>query len=185
MSAKVKLDLTPGTWEQAEAVVGKEFSHQVGADPVNQPMIRQQLEALEWDCPLFYDDEIARQAGFEGAIAPFAMYMTFAMPAYWSPGDPPIAHPVIPPFTFGEIPAPGTEMMATDMEVEFQTPMMRGDVIESTRKLAELTRKRTKLGDGAFLVFETTYTNQRGEVVALERMTVYRYEPGEEPPSND
>lgn len=174
----IDLHLTPGTWEDAEAMVGQEFAHQTGVDPVNRAMIRRQLEALEWDCPLFYDDDVAQDAGWPGMVAPYSMYMTFAMPAYWEPGGPAIDHPVIPPFPYGAVPAPGTSMMATDTAVEFHAPMRPGDLISSTWKLTDVTRKTTRVGDGAFMTFEVTYRNQDGDTVAVDRTTVFRYDPG-------
>jgi hypothetical protein len=43
-----------------------------------------------------------------------------------------------------------------------------------------VTRKKTSIGDGAFIVVESTYTKSTGEVVAIDRITLYRYHPKEE-----
>ena len=37
---------------------------------------------------LHYDDAVARAHGYRGLVAPVAMTPLWAMPAYWSPGEP-------------------------------------------------------------------------------------------------
>jgi hypothetical protein len=162
------MHLVYGSWADAEALVGTVIAEQAGADPVNVPMVRQFLESLEWDSP----------AAAEG-IAPFSMYMTFGMPAYWQPGDPPLPEHSIAPFPFGRVPAPGSAILATGTDVEFYEPMRTGDRIVTTWRLTGVTRKRLRLGDGAFMEFETVYRNQNQETVSIERTTVFRYEPDE------
>lgn len=171
------MQMAEGTWEDAEALVGGVLAELVGADPVNDVMVRHQLEALEWDEPLFRDDEAARAAGLGGRIAPFSMYMTFGMPAYWRAGDQPLRPDLVAPFAFGRVPAPGSAMMATGTSVDFGVPMRPGDRLSSVWRLTGVTRKSLKVGDGAFLEFEVTYRNQDADIVALERTSVFRYEP--------
>ena len=62
-------------------------------------------------------------------------------------------------------------MFATSSETEYLEPVYPGDRITATSVLAELTRKRLSVGDGAFFLIETTYTKQTGEVVGIERLT--------------
>lgn len=164
--------LEPGTWEDAESLVGTVIAEQVGADPVNAPMVRQYLESLEWDSAAWNDpgDGLA-------PMAPSAMYMTFGMPAYWGPGDPPLPDGSLAPFPFGRVPAPGSTMMATQTDVTFAAPLRDGDRLHATWRLVGVTRKTLAIGDGAFLDFETTYRNQADEVVAVERTSTFRYEP--------
>ncbi len=171
------MQMTAGTWEDAEALVGTVIAELAGADPVNDVMVRHHLEAFEWDAPHFQDDAAARRAGLPGRIAPCSMYMTFGMPAYWRSGDAALQPGAVAPFAFGSVPAPGTAMMATGTSVDFGVPMRPGDRLSAQWRLAALTRKTLKVGDGAFLDFEVTYRNQDGDVVAVERTSVFRYEP--------
>lgn len=171
------MHLARGSWAEAEALVGTVIAEQVGADPVNAPMVRQYLESLEWDSPVWNDEAAARDAGHPGPVAPFAMYMTFGMPAYWAPGDPPLPDHSVAPFPFGRVPAPGSTMLATSTDVEFHEPMRVGDRLHTTWRLTAVTRKRLQLGDGAFLDFEATHRNQDGRIVAVERTSVFRYDP--------
>ena len=166
-----------GTWADAERLVGAVVAELDGADPVNTPMIRHQLEVFEWDAAEYLDDDYARRVGLPGSIAPGSMYLTFALPTYWSPGDAPIAPNTLAPLAFRSVPCPGSAMIATEVSIAFHVPMRPGDRIHSTWVLASLTRKTLSLGPGAFLGFEITYRNQDGELVAVENTSVFRYEP--------
>lgn len=172
-----ELAMAQGTWEDAERLVGTVIAELSGADAVNDAMIRHQLEALEWDSPVFVDDESARRNGFGRRVAPFSMYMTFGMPAYWGPGRPGLRRNALAPFPFGAVPCPGSAMLATETSVEFHTPMSPGDQLSSVWRLAAVTRKQLSIGDGAFLDFEITYRNQRGDLVAVEHTSAFRYDP--------
>jgi hypothetical protein len=168
------MHLEPGTWADAEALVGTVIAESVGADPVNAPMVRHYLESLEWDSRAWN-----RPVREERQAAPFATYMTFGMPAYWSPGDPHLPDQSLAPFPFGRVPAPGSAMLATRTDVEFHERMHAGDRLVVVWKLVGVTRKRLALGDGAFLDFEATYRTQDGTLVAVERTSAFRYEPEE------
>lgn len=174
------LDLRPGTWEEAEGWVGRELGRYVGADDVTRGDIRRRLEVLAWDCPLHYDEAVARKYGYRTVVAPATMLMTWAMPPYWEPGDPrpQLDDPaLVPSYPFCQIPAPGRFIFATDSETEYLEPVYPGDRITATSVLRDITRKRLSVGDGAFFLIETTYAKQTGEVVGVERLTVFRYSP--------
>jgi acyl dehydratase len=167
-----------GSWEDTEALVGTELARFEGPDPVSRGDIRRRLEVLAWDCPLHYDAEIARGHGYRDVVAPATMLMTWAMPAYWSPGDPrpELDDPVlIPPFPACRIPAPGPHLFATSSETEYFEPVYPGDRISARSVLHSVVRKRLSVGDGAFLAVKTTYTKETGEVVGVETTTFFRY----------
>ncbi len=176
----MNMKMAMGTWEDAERLVGSVIDVITAADEVNDPMIRHQLEVLEWDRSVSIDDEAARLAGYPGRVAPFSMYMTFGMAPYWQPGQPPLSSNVLAPMAFAKVPGPASSMLATSTEVEFVTPMRPGDRLTSTWRLVAVTRKRLHIGDGAFLDFEVTYRNQLDETVVIERTSAFRYDPVEE-----
>jgi len=174
------VDLRPGTWEEAQGWVGRELGRYVGADDVTVGDIRRRLEVLAWDCPLHYDEAVAREHGYRTVVAPATMLMTCAMPPYWEPGDPrpQLDDPaLVPSYPFCQIPAPGEFIFATDSETEYLEPVYPGDRITATSVLRDMTRKRLSIGDGAFFLVETTYAKQSGEIVGIERLTVFRYSP--------
>ncbi len=59
-------------------------------------------------------------------------------------------------------------------DLEFYQPMRPGDTITTVAKLAEVKEKKGKTGEMIFLTVEVTYTNQRGELVAVCRNTFIR-----------
>jgi hypothetical protein len=57
---------------------------------------------------------------------------------------------------------------------EYFAPVMVGDEITARGHVADVYDKSGSSGDMLFIVFETEYTNQRGELVAKVRGTVIR-----------
>jgi 3-methylfumaryl-CoA hydratase len=170
-------NLAPGTWTQAEAMVGSTIATLTGADAVSVGDIRRKLEVIGWDCPLHTDDAAARRHGYDSIVSPVSMARVWAMPAYWSPGQPTLGtEPMSTPIPATDIPGEGDTMIATGVRTEHLAPIYSGDRISATAVLRSVTRKNTRLGPGAFLVVETTYTNQRGERVAIETVTLLRFQ---------
>ena len=173
------------SWDEAEAKVGKKIGTFEGPDAVTLSDIRRRLQVLEWDCPLHYDEEVAREHGYAGVVAPAAMHMTVTLPSYWEPGKPrnqDLSHRFMPTLPMVvAAPGEGDGMIDTECEVEYFEPIYPGDKIKATSKITSVTRKKTKVGDGAFIVIESDYTKQTGELVATDRLTLFRYTPeGEE-----
>jgi acyl dehydratase len=169
-------NLAQGTWEDAEAMVGQTLSRVQGADPVSAPDIRRKLEVVGLDCPLHYDAQVARASGYRTIISPGSMMRTWVTPAYWNPGEPLASGKALfPPIPVSAVPGPGDRMFATGTKTEFLEPVYPGDELTATAVLTRVTRKSISVGDGAFMVIETTYTNQDGLTVARDELTVFRF----------
>jgi hypothetical protein len=181
------------TWDDLVAAIGEDFSRgeiETAADPVERSTIRRYCEPLELDCPLHYDDEVAKQHGYRGIIAPVSsVSRTFSAPAMWRPGDP-TQWPSPDLDARGDRQATGgvrtrplpmpktTASFATDIEIEYFAPVCVGDVLTTKgRKLVSVTLRETRVGYGAFTVFESEIHNQRGELVAKMRNGGYAYNP--------
>jgi hypothetical protein len=170
-------NLARGTWEQAEAMVGSTIASWTGADSVSVGDIRRKLEVIGFDCPLHYDGGCARAYGYGDVVAPVSMSRVWAMPAYWTPGEPGLGtEPMSTPIPATQVPGEGDTMIAAGVRMEYRAPVGAGDRISGTAVLRSVTRKNTRIGPGAFLVVETTYTNQRHEVVAIETVTLLRFQ---------
>jgi acyl dehydratase len=178
---EVALDLAQGSWQMAEAHIDKEVGRFSAADHVEAGAIRRLLEVHEWDYPPSYDHAAARACGHTRLVAPASTYLSWALPAYWQPGDPPMRQRVIPPLPYRDIPGEGTMMVATEVAATFIQPIYVGDRIHATYWLRSVTPKTTRVGRGAFLTFEARFSNHDGAVVAQEHTTVLRYEPRYEP----
>lgn len=162
--------------------IGDRLLGVVGADPVSTADIRRRLEVFGWDCALHSDEEVAKAHGHRTTPAPATMLVTWAMPAYWAPGNPsPWAdgEPLLAASPAAQLCGPTQEVVATEIDTEYRTTVYPGDRIASQSVLAKITPARTRLGDGEFVVIETTYTNQSGDTVGVESMTVFRYERSE------
>jgi 3-methylfumaryl-CoA hydratase len=171
-----RTQLRIGTWEETEEFVGTSFPTVRGADAVEAGAIRRRLEVLEWDCPLHCDTHGSGSDG--GPIAPATMVGTFAMPAYWVPGDAPMYEDgmaKLPPLFLDQIPAPGARMLVTEWALETYRYLRPGDQVNATTTVMSAERKRTRLGEGVFLTLRTEYTDQRDVVVAVRELTVLRF----------
>ena len=170
-----------GTWEETESYLGKVIGEDTGVDAVELGSIRRWLEPKEFDCPLHYDQKVAGAAGYDDVIAPNAMVFTYGLPAYWAPGDPHAQPgdepPQIPIPVIFDVPAPCTLSFASSVDVEYFKPMVVGDRITRTSRLTNIHRKELRVGKGAFLRQEDTYTNQRGETVAIVNLDIFRFVP--------
>lgn len=172
------IELTPGTWQDAQAWLDKELSRMTGCEHVNLAGIRRKLEVLSFDSPLYRDEQTAREHGYRTIPSPVSMTATWSLPAYWQEGEPPLGTRVVmPPFPLVKIAAPGTAVMGTDVESEYFEPVYVGDRITCVNRLIAIVHKTTRLGVGAFMTVESTYTKQTGEVVCIERFTSFRYTP--------
>ena len=170
-------NLAHGTWEQADALIGTTIARWTGADAVSEGDIRRKLEVIGFDCPLHYDADCARDHDYDGVVAPVSMSRVWAMPAYWSPGQPPLGtEPMSTPIPATQIPGEGDTLIAAGVRMEYREPVRPGDRISGNAVLRSVAPKKTRLGPGAFLVVETTYSNQRAEVVAVETVTLLRFE---------
>lgn len=173
-----------GSWEQTEALLGQQIGVSSGADAVEKGSIRRWLEPKEFACPIHTDEAVARDAGYRGIVAPATMAMTYGIGPYWAPGDKheqPGDEPkqINIPAIF-DVPAPCTLSFATNVDVAFFEPMLINDQITCTSKLIGIKHKELRVGKGAFLTQEDTYTNQRGEVVAIATLDIFRFVPPEE-----
>lgn len=170
-----------GTWEEAEAYLGKVIGEDVGVDAVELGSIRRWLEPKEFDCTLHTSREAAREAGYDDVVAPNTMVFSYGLPAYWSPGDAnaqmgdePRQIPI--PVIF-DVPAPCTLSFASNIDMEFLEPLVVGDRVSRTSRLVNIEHKELRVGNGAFMTQEDTYRNQRGGKVAVVLLTIFRFSP--------
>ena len=168
---------------EVEEWIGRELTTIVGGDEATRSDIRRRLEVYGFDCPLHYDEEVAKQHGYRDITAPATMVITFSLSKYWEPGDPGPhvgESPLMPIFSVADLPSHGTRGVVTDVEVQYLEPVYPGDTIRCSAKMTKVVPKRTRIGDGAFITARTTYWKQTGEVVAIEDLTSFSYTPDEQ-----
>ena len=122
---------------------------------VERGKIREFARAIKDDDPLYFDEAHAkREAG--GIMPPVTFLQTVG---HWDDGR---GRPR-PPFDL-------KRTLHGEQEYEFLKPIYVGDVLTAVSKIVDIYDKPGKRGGSMnFAVTETTYTNQRGDVVARAR----------------
>jgi hypothetical protein len=176
-------------WAPVIAQIGTDLSDgkvRYGADAVEPGAIRRYLEPLEFDCPLHYSAEVAREYGFADVTAPYTAASTFTAAAVWRPGEAvftsdarnaqPARVSVKPAFPPGAPPVTG--YFATDIETEYLRAVVAGERLgRRGNRLVACTPKETKVGRGAFVTFESEIVDQKGLVVSRMRASLFLYNP--------
>lgn len=165
--------------ERLQALVGRDLAPpRPGQDPVNVPMIRHWVEAMEDHNPIYLDDEAARATGRDGIVAPPTMMQAWTMRGYAA-----TVAPSEPSATEREMDAllqegGYTSVVATDSEFEFLHEVRPGDHLRATETIESISpEKRTALGDGRFVTSVRTYRDQHGRTVATQRWRLLRFRP--------
>jgi len=166
-----------------EAWIGQPLSDSgpsIAPDPVNVPMIRHWVDALDDRNPIYLDASAAAGTRWGVTVAPPAMLQT------WTMARPRIegiaerggaAMELSTDSALGILAAEGyTATVATNSELEFVRYLHVGDRLSSSASLEAISdRKVTSLGVGYFVTWVTDYTDDRGEVVGRQRFRVFRF----------
>ena len=151
-----------------DSIITDEMKSMIGveSDPsvyeVEKEPIRRWADAIGDPNPLYHDEEYAKKKGYRSIIAP---------PAFIGQYD----FPVKSPQKSVRITSPFVRTLNAGNEYEFFKPVQAGDIITSTTKLAELFEREGRLGKMLFQIYEKTYKNQYGEVIAKSRSTGISY----------
>ncbi len=186
-----KVDGWASAWGPVIDQVGADLAlrEQVGADPVEAGMIRRFLEPVELGAALHYDPVLASELGYDALPAPVSSYMSFSLAPLWQPGeilfdsDDRNAMPVSNPAAKQPIPGePHTSgFVMVNIEADYYSPACVGDRLKRVGlRLMDCKPRQTRLGRGAFITFETDIVREDGGLVAVYRMTQFRYEPAAE-----
>jgi len=169
--------------ERLEKYVGKPMGPPSAApDPVNLPMIRHWVDALDDRNPVYLDPEFAATTRFGGIVAPPAMLQTWTLPRPRIEG---IAerggargeiNPDNPISVLDEAGYVGA--LATNSEFEFVRYLRPGDHVHLTNELESISnRKTTAMGKGYFVTWVSTYTDADDEVVGRQLFRILKFDP--------
>ncbi len=118
--------------------------------------------------PLWTNEEYAGKSRFGGITAPPTFLYNVnhgSGPALGPPGQPPVMN---------------LALLYAGAELEIFRPIRLGDEFTVKGKSSSITRKQSKsLGAMLFTTGETTYSNQRKEVIGIIRTTLCRFMPPE------
>ena len=180
-------------WQPMIDAVGTDFGggvKHVAVEAIEKNTIRRFCEPLEMDCPIFYDEEVAKAHGYRGIPAPWSgITQTWTDQGVWQPGQQerwPEADrdaPVVRELREGGVEPPVPETsggFATDIEVEYIEDAVVGDRLhEVGNTLVSCTPKETSVGRGAFVIYEWEVRNQDDTLIAKCRRGLYGYTPFE------
>ena len=165
--------------ERLAAYVGAVLQERTrAADPVNVPMIRHWVEAMELSSPVHLDAEAARATGRDDVVAPAAMMQAWVMRGYAATVRPAAASGRFQELV--DLLAEGgyTSVVATDSDFEFHRELVPGDHVSVEEVVESIgPEKQTGLGTGRFVTTLKTYRDQDGEVVATQRWRTLRFRP--------
>jgi hypothetical protein len=163
--------------EAMRGIVGREHGEQISF-PIDASDIRRWAMAVYYPDdppPLFWDEAFARTTVHGGIVAPeefnpFA-WMTAPGPRQREQGVPGGVEGAL-----GVESPPLVHLLNGGAETEYSGVRMRpGDVIRSVNAIAEYREREGRLGLMLFTISETRWTNQRDELVKLQRSTLIRY----------
>jgi acyl dehydratase len=166
-----------------EKYVGKAMGPpSVAPDPVNVPMIRHWVDALDDRNPVYLDETVAAATRFGAVVAPPAMLQTWCMPRPklegiaergGAPNDMRFDNPISVLDEAGYV---GT--LATNSELEFVHYLRPGDHLTLSNEVESISnRKTTALGQGYFVTWVATYRTTAGEVVGRQLFRILKFDP--------
>ncbi len=161
--AEKEIELLPLDTSDVEKWVGKPVYWQQLKEPIAINDIRRWVQGMQNPNPLHYDEHFAHDSVFGEIVAP----QSFTVCCDTGHGVPPASQGALP----------GSHLLFGGDEWFFFGPRIRpGDYIRCDRMNLDYRVANTKFaGPTLFQRGDTTYINQRGEVVARQRSTAIRY----------
>ena len=178
--------------QQSETYITDEIRSYIGmqSEPVTawelvEPgAVRRFTQAIMDDDPIYWDAEAAKARGFDGPVAP-PLYPGFSFrrrPGTPDPLDRAKDNPNYDGIGGGgggagglpPIDIPLKRVLNGGVEAEFFALARHGDRITSQTRYADIYEREGRTGTMVFIVTETTYTNQDGQVLAKIRNTGIR-----------
>lgn len=169
--------------ERLERYVGQPMGPPAAApDPVNVPMIRHWVDALDDRNPVYLEEDAAAKSRFGGVVAPPAMLQAWTMPRPRIEGI--AERGGAPDEIASDNPVPVldeagyTGTLATNSELEFCRYLRPGDRLRTTTEVESIsTRKKTGLGQGYFVTWVTRYFDQDEELVGKQLFRILKFDP--------
>jgi acyl dehydratase len=143
--------------------IGREASY-TAPEELGRSAIRYFALAMGDDNPLYHDDEFARDAGYEGVIAPPTLVCETGQ--YMSGPRSSIGHT-------WDLPVDGVRMIRGGNEYTFTRPVMPSDVITARWRIEDIKERTTSEGAPMLIVTsEAKYFNQNDDLLATNRETL-------------
>jgi len=161
------------TQQETQSVITDEMRAVIGKDgepsvlEVDKTGCRMFARAVGHTDPIFYDEAYAKSKGYRSIVAPpgFLGTRVFApSPGSTGQGRPGMGFSI-----------PYKRVLNGGTETEYFDTVCAGDVLTARNKITGFQERSGSMGPMLITNRETTYTNQDGKVVAVERGTVIQY----------
>jgi len=148
------------------AMIGREDTF-IGREELGKATIRRFAKAIGDPNPIYWDDEYALKTRFKGIIAPPTLIfeLNYNLRGEVAEEDGGYMDRVNLPPTLDMIIRGGNEY-------EFFRPARPSDRISTRRKIAQIYEKQGKKGPLLFVIYETTYSNHKGQILGFNRETL-------------
>lgn len=148
---------------ELKAMVGQE-KDLPGIEAIDKTSIARYVHAISDLDPLYLDEEYARETEHGGVVAP-PTFVFDLIPASAELGD--------DGRDLTRIKLPGYRLARAGNEYQFFRLVRPGDAVNRKRKIVDVYEKESKrVGTIIFVVYDTTYTNQEGELLGVNRETL-------------
>ncbi len=150
---------------EVKAMIGTEKTFS-SPEEVGRATIRRFAVAIGDPNPLYWDEEFAKKTRYGGIIAPPTMIfeLNHNLADEISEEDGGYSDKIL-------LPPPLTRFVRGGNEYELFQPVRPTDKIKFRRKISQIHEKEGKGGNLVFVIIEITYTNQKGELLGINRET--------------
>jgi len=128
------------------------IEHKAGPFEVTKEMVLAFSKSIGQQGEIYNDESAALAAGFKGVVAPPTMCTLM------------VRHVKLPDIKLSE--AHGKARFHAGQRVQTRSNITAGDSLTASSHLKEVYSKTGRSGTMVFIVWETTFSNQEGEVVA-------------------
>ncbi len=157
--------------QQQASVITDEMRQRIGVE--SEPVVfevdnlgcRQFARSVGYTDPVFFDEATAKAKGYRGILAPAGF---LGHPVY----DP--AKPSRGPESSG-MNIPYKRVLNGGTDVEYFQYVCAGDRLTARTKITDLVERQGKVGPMLVVSTETTFRNELGETVAIQRGGAIRY----------
>ena len=137
--------------------IGKEYPERTFE--IEKCKIRELARAIGDKNKIFYDEDAAREDGFEGMAVPPTFFTLFAMAGGLE-------------YVIKDLEINMAKLLHGGQEYEYFKPAKPGDVVKAKTIITDVIEKSGKAGIMDFVVMETTYINQNEEPVLRDKCTL-------------
>lgn len=153
------------TNSQAAPSVGKEETFHT-SEEIGKAIIKRFAAAIGDRNPLYWDEQFAKKSPYGSIIAPPTLIFELNYNVGGDIGDSGLDEGLQRWLGFG------ATLQRAENEYEISQPVHPDDIVTFKRQIVDVTEKQGKTGKLIFVISEITYTNQKGELLGINRETI-------------